>query len=181
MDTRTREERDNELLLKREQLARQAEAEERQRMSNETRECTFKPMLVAEEKRRSPRKALEEPDKGRALTARQKKALGALALLERSEAEESKSFLKERDNVQAQMQREETNRVLSFLRTPEGNAFLRSRMSASIPGGAVSLSMRQAEIIEELVSASTAQVERRVEDVMRSRMQSYNRSCSIDA
>jgi len=129
-------------------------------------------MLVAEEKRRAPRKALEEPDKGRALTARQKKALGAMALLERSEAEETKGFVKERENVQAQMQREETNRVLSFLRTPEGNAFLRSRMSASTPGGAVSLSMRQAEIIEELVSASTAQVERRVEDVMRSRMQS---------
>ena len=36
-------------------------------------------MLVAEEKRRAPRKALEEPDKGRALTARQKKALGAMA------------------------------------------------------------------------------------------------------
>jgi hypothetical protein len=168
----TREERDNELLAKREQLCRQAEAEERQRISNETKECTFKPMLVAEEKRRAPRKALEEPDKGRALTARQKKALGAMALLERSEAEETKGFVKERENVQAQMQREETNRVLSFLRTPEGNAFLRSRMSASIPGGAVSLSMRQAEIIEELVSASTAQVERRVEDVMRSRMQS---------
>jgi hypothetical protein len=172
VDTRTREERDNELLAKREQLCRQAEAEERQRISNETKECTFKPMLVAEEKRRAPRKALEEPDKGRALTARQKKALGAMALLERSEAEETKGFVKERENVQAQMQREETNRVLSFLRTPEGNAFLRSRMSASIPGGAVSLSMRQAEIIEELVSASTAQVERRVEDVMRSRMQS---------
>jgi hypothetical protein len=174
-DIRTREERDNELLAKREQLCRQAEAEERKRIKNETTECTFKPILVAEEKRRAPRKAFEEPagDKGRAVTARQKKALGALALLERSEAEESKSFQKERESVQVQMQREETSRVLSFLRTPEGTAFLRSRMAVASSGGAaVSLSMRQAEIIEELVAASTAQVERRVEDVMRSRQQS---------
>merc|ERR1719331_1213056 len=34
------------------------------------------------------------------------------------------------------------------------------------------VSVRQAEIIEELVAASTAQVDRRVEDVMRSRQQS---------
>merc|ERR1719281_651565 len=81
--------------------------------------------------------------------------------------------MKERENVQVQMQREETNRVLSFLRTPEGTAFLRSRMAVASSGGAaVNLSMRQAEIIEELVAASTAQVERRVEDVMRSRQQS---------
>ena len=43
----TREERDNELLAKREQLCRQAEAEERQRISNETKECTFKPVPSA--------------------------------------------------------------------------------------------------------------------------------------
>jgi hypothetical protein len=96
-----------------------------------------------------------------------------MALLERSEAEEKSIFQKERENVQVQMQREETNRVLSFLRTPEGTSFLRARMASTSSGGAaVSLSIRQAEIIEELVASSTAQVERRVEDVMRSRQQS---------
>jgi len=170
-DTRTREQRDRELLQKREHWRNRAVTEQRRREYEEVLKCTFQPVLVAELNRRRGRGGGEEagmPADGRTLVARQAKVLQALAELnEERYAAELPSHAAV--TVQAQMQREETQRVTEFLRTEEGAAFLRARVGRG--GTAAELAQRQAEIIDELVQKSSVEVERRVEALLASRSQ----------
>jgi len=168
-DTRTREERDRELLEKKMQRDKAAQAKRQQDEERELQECTFKPNLSFKKTRwRSPN-AQRAQGPLQALAERQRKAADDFERLNQEARSLSTTLGELYQQASRRVQQEETQRVSDFLQHGEGYDYLRNRVQELMEQGISDPDQARQKIVEELVLRSQEEVKARVNEEMNQR------------